>query len=292
MGDWRMIRVDARAKINLSLDILGKRPDNYHDVAMVMQSVALSDVLTFREQAKGTGIQLISNIPGLPTSERNLAYKAAELVMKKFAVQQGLYIDMIKRIPIAAGLAGGSTDAAAVLIALNEMWNLGLKTNELCALGAQIGSDVPFCIQGGTMLAKGRGEILEKLPAMPECFVILAKPQVRVSTAWAYQNFKADNVNEWPDTDAMIAALSKGDLEAIGKQLCNVLESVTISRYNEIATLKRLMGKYGAFASLMSGSGPTVFGLVDDEDRAEYIVEKLSERDNVQVILTKTVMGN
>ena len=142
------------------------------------------------------------------------------------------------------------------------------------------------------MLAKGRGEILEKLPAMPECFVILAKPQVRVSTAWAYQNFKADNVNEWPDTDAMIAALSKGDLEAIGKQLCNVLESVTISRYNEIATLKRLMGKYGAFASLMSGSGPTVFGLVDDEDRAEYIVEKLSERDNVQVILTKTVMGN
>lgn len=287
-----MIRVDARAKINLSLDILGKRPDNYHDVAMVMQSVALSDVLTFREQAKGTGIQLISNIPGLPTSERNLAYKAAELVMKKFAVQQGLYIDLIKRIPIAAGLAGGSTDAAAVLIALNEMWNLGLKTNELCALGAQIGSDVSFCIQGGTMLAKGRGEILEKLPAMPECFVILAKPQVRVSTAWAYQNFKADNVNEWPDTDAMIAALGKGDLEAIGKQLCNVLESVTISRYNEIATLKRLMGKYGAFASLMSGSGPTVFGLVDDEDRAEYIVEKLSERDNVQVILTKTVMGN
>ena len=292
MGDWRMIRVDARAKINLSLDILGKRPDNYHDVAMVMQSVALSDVLTFREQAKGTGIQLISNIPGLPTSERNLAYKAAELVMKKFAVQQGLYIDLIKRIPIAAGLAGGSTDAAAVLIALNEMWNLGLKTNELCALGAQIGSDVPFCIQGGTMLAKGRGEILEKLPAMPECFVVLAKPQVRVSTAWAYQNFKADNVNEWPDTDAMIAALGKGDLEAIGKQLCNVLESVTISRYNEIAMLKRLMGKYGAFASLMSGSGPTVFGLVDDEDRAEYIVEKLSERDNVQVILTKTVMGN
>ena len=287
-----MIRIDARAKINLSLDILGKRQDNYHDVMMIMQSVELSDVLTFREQEKEAGIQVISNIPGLPSAERNLAYKAAALVMETFKLDKGLYIDLTKRIPIAAGLAGGSTDAAAVLVALNEMWNLGLKAPDLCALGEQIGSDVPFCIQGGTMLAKGRGEILEKLSTMPECFVILAKPQASVSTAWAYQNFKADNVEEWPDTDAVIAALKNGDLEGICKHLCNVLESVTIPAHNEIAHLKRLMCKHGALASLMSGSGPTVFGLVDDEEKAEYIVEKLSDIDNVQVILTKTVSEN
>lgn len=287
-----MLTVDARAKINLTLDILGKRPDHYHEVAMVMQQIELSDVLTVRLGAKGEGIQLISDVPGLPNVECNLAYKAAKLVMDKFAVRQGVYMELTKRIPIAAGLAGGSSDAAAVILAFNELFALGLNDDELCALGAEIGSDVPFCMKGGTMLATGRGEILERLPAMPPCYVILAKPQVSISTAWAYQNYNAASVNVHPQNTEIIKCLRKGDLQSIGKLLCNVLESVTIKEHAEIAMIKQMMLEHGAMASLMSGSGPTVFGLTPDEDKAKYIVKKLECLPNTQVILTKTVCGD
>jgi len=287
-----MLTVDARAKINLTLDILGKRPDKYHEVAMVMQQIELSDILTFRLGLKGDGITLLSDIPGLPNVERNLAYKAAKLVIDKFAIQQGVYMELTKRIPIAAGLAGGSTDAAAVIVALNELFNLGLRVDELCELGAEIGSDVPFCIRGGTMLATGRGEILKPLPAMPACYVVLAKPQVSISTAWAYQNYNAESVNVHPQNTEIIKCLAQGDLQSIGKLLCNVLESVTIKEYAEIAMIKELMLQHGAMASLMSGSGPTVFGLTPDEEKAKYIVKKLEDLCNTQVILTKTVCGD
>jgi len=287
-----MLTVDARAKINLTLDILGKRPDNYHEVAMVMQQIELSDVLDVRLGAKGDGINLISDIPGLPNVERNLAYKAAKLVVDKFAIQQGIHMELTKRIPIAAGLAGGSSDAAAVIVALNEMFNLGLKVDELCELGAEIGSDVPFCMQGGTMLATGRGEILKPLPAMPACYVVLAKPQVSISTAWAYQNYNAKSVIVHPQNTEIIKCLKQGDLQSISKLLCNVLESVTIKEHAEIAMIKELMLQHGAMASLMSGSGPTVFGLTPDEDKAKYIVKKLEDLSNTQVILTKTVCGD
>lgn len=284
-----MMTVDARAKINLTLDILGKRPDGYHEVAMVMQQVELSDVLKFREEPKGAGINLISDLPGLPLVERNLAYKAAKLIMDKFNIAQGVYIELTKRIPIAAGLAGGSTDAAAVLVSINEMFHLGLNMAELCALGAEIGSDVPFCIQGGTMLATGRGEILKPLPPMPECHVILAKPQVNVSTAWAYQNYRGEKVKKHPETEKIMQCLAQEDLTGIGNLLCNVLESVTLEKHADIAMLKQLMIHHGAMASLMSGSGPTVFGLTPDEERAAYIAGKLQELTAAKVILTKTV---
>lgn len=287
-----MFSVDAQAKINLTLDITGKRPDDYHEVAMVMQAIALSDQIKFAETAKSRGIMLRTNVPGLPCGERNLAYRAAQLFLDKFAIKQGVSIELTKNIPIAAGLAGGSTDAAAVLTSLNQLFGIGLTEEELCQMGAALGSDVPFCIQGGTKLATGRGEVLQSLPSMPECYVILAKPPVKVSTAWAYQNYQAAKVSEHPDTAGIILCLEKRDLTGIGQLLCNVLESVTISRHAEIARLKRLMLKQGAMASLMSGSGPTVFGLTPDPQKAAYIVEKLRTLTSAQVILTKTVCGN
>lgn len=287
-----MLTLNARAKINLTLDILGKRPDNYHEVKMVMQQIELSDIVKLREGPVGTGINLISDVPGLPSVERNLAYKAAKLLVDEFAIKQGIYMEVTKRIPIAAGLAGGSTDAASVLTGMNEMFNLGLKTEQLCELGARIGSDVPFCIRGGTMLATGRGEILQPLPAMPECYVVLAKPQVEVSTAWAYQQYDAMETVQHPNTEDVITCLQQSDLKGIANLLCNVLESVTIKEYKEIELIKQLMTHHGALASMMSGSGPTVFGLVDDADKAEYIAEKLEALENVQVILTKTVCGD
>lgn len=287
-----MLSIEARAKINLTLDILGKRSDGYHEVEMVMQAIALSDTLKFRETPVGAGVQLACDLPGLPGAERNLAYRAAKLVLERFHIRQGVAIELKKRIPIAAGLAGGSTDAAAAIIALNDLFKLGLDADALCALGAEIGSDVAFCVRGGTMLAKGRGELLSPLPAMRQCWAILAKPQVRVSTAWAYQNYRPENVKQRPNTARIITYLENGDFEGIGKSLCNVLESVTIHRHPEIAALKRQMREHGASASLMSGSGPTVFGLTPDEERARYIAARLSDLEKVRVILTKTVQSD
>lgn len=288
MGDW-MITAKARAKINLTLDILGKRPDGYHEVSMVMQQLELSDTLRFHERPKGSGIQLLSDLPGFLPPEKNLAYKAARLIMETHKVSQGVRIELAKRIPIAAGLAGGSADAAAALNALNGLFCLGLGMEELCALGAQIGSDVPFCLRGGTMLATGRGEVLKRLPPMPVCHVVLAKPRARVSTAWAYQNYRAAAVKKRPETERVIGCLTAGDLAGVGALLCNVLESVTIKAHADIAALKDLMIQNGALASLMSGSGPTVFGLTPDEERALYIAEKLRALTEAQVFVTKTV---
>lgn len=287
MGDFMLI-IDACAKINLTLDILGKRPDGYHEVVMVMQQLELSDVLKLREGPKGTGINLISDVPGLPSVERNLAYKAAKLLVDAFKIEQGVYMDLTKRIPIAAGLAGGSADAAAVLVSMNALFDLGMRMEELCAMGAQIGSDVPFCIQGKTALATGRGEQIRQLTQMPPCYVVLATPQVSVSTAWAYQNYRSEDVKRRPETEKILQCLQKEDLTGIGNLLCNVLESVTMKQYADIAMLKQLMLHHGAMASLMSGSGPTVFGLTPDEDRAEYIADKLGELTAANVILTKT----
>lgn len=287
-----MLTVDARAKINLTLDILGKRPDQYHEVSMVMQQIELADQLKVRLSSKAEGIQLISDVPGVIRVEHNLAYKAAKLMVDRFKLTQGIHMELTKRIPVAAGLAGGSADAAAVILALNQLFSLGLDDDELCELGAQVGSDVPFCMRGGTMLATGRGEVLERLADMPVCYVILAKPQISISTAWAYQNYNALSVNAHPKTTEIIECLTQGDLQNISKLLCNVLESVTMEEHAEIERLKQLMLQHGALASLMSGSGPTVFGITPDQERAAYIAEKLKGLDKTQIFLTKTVCGS
>lgn len=285
-----MLTIEARAKVNLTLDILGKRADGYHEVEMVMQSLDLSDSLTFRRQE--TGITLLGNVPGLPEDARNLVYQAADLLKRRFGVREGIFIEITKRIPIAAGLGGGSSDAAAALVGLNEYWNLGLEPDVLCALGAKIGSDVPFCIEGGTMLARGRGEILEKLAPLPPCYIVLAKPQASVSTAWVYQKYQPEKVGSHPDTKGIIHCLQRGDLAGVCARLSNVLESVTVEKYEEISVLKKRMRDLGAQASLMSGSGPTVFAVTPDEERASYIARKMSDDLNhVQIILTKAAAG-
>ncbi len=282
-----MVRVHGNAKINLTLDILGKREDGYHEVAMVMQSIGLHDTVELERTEKG--ISLAVDVPGLEADERNLAWKAAALMRERFHLEGGVHIRLAKRIPIAAGLAGGSTDAAAVLRGMDELYGLEIPEDELCRLGAELGSDIPFCILGGTMLATGRGEMLKRLPDLPEMPVVLVKPRISVSTAWAYQNYDAHGAERHPDNEAIQRAIAAGDREAVAKLLCNVLESVTIKRYQEIARYKQMLLEQGAMASMMSGSGPTVFALARSGEQAEDMAAFLRESVDAEIFVTKTV---
>ena len=282
-----MVRVHGNAKINLTLDILGKREDGYHEVAMVMQSIGLHDTVELERTEKG--ISLAVDVPGLEADERNLAWKAAALMRERFHLEGGVHIRLAKRIPIAAGLAGGSTDAAAVLRGMDELYGLEIPEDELCRLGAELGSDIPFCILGGTMLATGRGEMLKRLPDLPEMPVVLVKPRISVSTAWAYQNYDAHGAERHPDNEAIQRAIAAGDREAVAKLLCNVLESVTIKKYQEIARYKQMLLEQGAMASMMSGSGPTVFALARSGEQAEDMAAFLRESVDAEIFVTQTV---
>ena len=283
-----LVTIDANAKINLTLDILGKRTDGYHEVAMVMQEISLAD--TLRLERAQAGIHLRLDVPGLPADHRNLAWRAARLIMETYSLNDGVRIELQKRIPIAAGLAGGSADAAGVLRGMNELFGLGLSVEELCALGAQLGSDIPFCIMGGTMRATGRGEVLRRLPPLPECFVVLAKPPISVSTAWAYQNYDLLGAEKHPDNEAIQKQIAAKDIKAVSRLLCNVLESVTIKKHKEIDGYKKLMDDNGAMASMMSGSGPTVFALADTEQTAAAIADAVKRATEAAVFVVKTVI--
>lgn len=282
-----VLTVKAYAKVNLALDIIGKRQDGYHEVAMIMQSIDLADTVSFTEQ--DGDITVMANIPALACDETNLAYRAAALLKREFSIKAGVNIALTKTIPMAAGLAGGSADAAAVLTGLNHMWGLKLSGDKLAELGAALGSDVPFCLRGGTMLASGRGEILRRLPNLPECYVVLAKPDISVSTAWAYGNFSQDKAGRRPAIENMIGCLKSGDLAGIAQRLCNVLESVTIAAHPVIGYLKQTMLDCGLMASLMSGSGPTVFGLTPDAETAQAAARELRSINNAEVFIAKTV---
>lgn len=268
-----MLYEKAPAKINLTLDVLYKRPDNFHEVEMVMTTVDLADRISLRTIEQGQ-IVIKTSDSFIPNDRRNLAYQAAEIVMKKYNITEGVEITIEKSIPAAAGLAGGSSDAAATLRGVNRLWKLGLSMDELAQLGAQIGSDIPFCVHGGTALATGRGEKIEKLPSPPNCWVILAKPAISVSTASVYGAFNIENVAH-PNTTAMIDALAAKDYRKMCQTLENALESVTMSLYPEVHMLKEQMIKFGADAALMSGSGPTVFGFVDSESRVSRVYNGL-----------------
>jgi 4-diphosphocytidyl-2-C-methyl-D-erythritol kinase len=265
--------VKAPAKINLSLDVLHKRPDGYHEVKMVMTTIDLADRIELIPQKDDT-IQIISQNRFVPDDHRNLAYQAAKLLKDTFAIKQGIAISIKKNIPVAAGLAGGSSDAAATLRGLNKLWNLGLTLDELAELGAQIGSDVSFCVYGGTAIATGRGEKITPIPSPPPCWVILAKPAIGVSTAEVYRNLKVDEIQH-PDVDGMIEAIQRQDYAAICKLVGNVLEEVTLKMHPEVAHIKEQMKRFGADAVLMSGSGPTVFGLVQHDSRLQRIYNGL-----------------
>lgn len=268
-----MLYVKAPAKINLTLDVLYKRPDNFHEVEMIMTTVDLADRIGLENRQDGL-IKIVSADRFVPDDNRNFAYQAAQLLKDLYNIENGVTITIEKEIPIAAGLAGGSSDAAATLRGLNELWNLNLSVDELAELGAKIGSDVSFCVYGGTALATGRGEKIQEIEAPPACWVVLAKPKIGVSTAEIYGGLKVDEITH-PTTANMLKAIETNDYELMCKSLGNVLESVTLKLYPEVETIKEQMRRFGADAVLMSGSGPTVFGLVDTEARVNRIYNGL-----------------
>lgn len=270
------LSLKAYGKINLGLDVLRRREDGYHDVRMIMQTVGIFDRvdLIWKEEP---GIQVETNLYYLPTNENNLVYKAAKLLMDEFQVQEGLLIRLRKFIPVAAGMAGGSSDAAAVLFGINKMFRLGLTTEELMQRGVKIGADVPYCILRGTALSEGIGEVLTSLPPVPQCQVLVAKPGINVSTKFVYENLHANDLRpeQHPDIDGMIRAIKAQDLQGIADKLGNVLETVTVKEYPVIQEIKDKMVEFGAIGSLMSGSGPTVFGLFTNPKAAQQAYEEL-----------------
>lgn len=269
-----MIHVEkAPAKINLSLDVLYKREDGFHEVEMIMTTVDLADRV-YLKPIETNEIKIVSQSRYIPNDNRNLAYQAADLLKRKCNVNHGVEIEIEKNIPVAAGLAGGSSDAAATLRGLNKLWNLGLSLDELAEMGAEIGSDVSFCVYGGTALATGRGEKIKHIQAPPNCWVVLAKPTIGVSTADVYKNLETKNISH-PDIKAMLRAIENQNYKDICETMGNVLESVTLKKYPEVQHIKTQMEKFGADAVLMSGSGPTVFGLVEHETRMHRICNGL-----------------
>lgn len=270
------IKLKARAKINLGLDVLRKREDGYHEVRMIMQTIPLYDKLTIRP-AEDEQIHIRTNRHFLPTGEDNLVYRAAKLLMDEFQIRQGVEIELAKYIPVAAGMAGGSSDAAAMLVGMNKLFDLGLSTEQLMERGVKIGADVPFCVMRGTALAEGIGEKLTPLPSMPKCHILIAKPGIHVSTKFVYGNLRAGELEEHPDIDGQIEALKRGDLQELARLMGNVLETVTIPEYPVIRQIKDTMKEYGALNAMMSGSGPTVFGLFEEELAAQEAYRVLGE---------------
>jgi 4-diphosphocytidyl-2-C-methyl-D-erythritol kinase len=264
----------APAKINLMLDVLHKRPDGYHEVEMVMTMVDLADRLEMSDLPRDT-IIISSQAGYIPLDEKNLAFQAARLIKERYEVRSGVYIHLDKHIPVAAGLAGGSSDAAATLRGLNRLWNLNISDEELRLLGAELGSDVPFCVTGGTALATGRGEVLTPLENPPQCWVILAKLPINVSTADVYGTFRVEQVDQHPSARQMIEAINRHSFSEVCEQLGNVLEDVTFKLHPEVRQLKEAMIRLGADGVLMSGSGPTVFGLVSKEAKVARIYNGL-----------------
>ncbi|QUG43812.1 4-(cytidine 5'-diphospho)-2-C-methyl-D-erythritol kinase [Psychrobacillus sp. INOP01] len=268
-----MYYVKAPAKINLTLDVLHKRPDGYHEVEMIMTTVDLADRIGLEVREDGA-IHILSVDRFVPNDHRNLAYQAAKILKDIYRVKKGVSITIEKNIPVAAGLAGGSSDAAATLKGLNIIWELGLSLDELAEIGTKIGSDVAFCVYGGTALATGRGERIQELPSPANCWIILAKPTLGVSTADIYGNLKVNEIKH-PNTAQMIESIQQKDFDLMCASVGNVLEDVTLKLYPEVAGLKEQMKKFGADAVLMSGSGPTVFGIVDQETRVHRIYNGL-----------------
>ncbi len=258
----------AYAKINLGLDVTGVREDGYHIVKMIMQNVDLYDTLTFEDNDSGE-IVLTASTDKIETDERNLICKVARQLKDKFDVKQGVTMHLVKRIPVAAGMAGGSTDGAAAYLALNELWGLNLRKKELCELAVSLGADIPYCIIGGTALAEGIGEELTAISDMPTCHLVIAKPAIDVSTGWVYKELDSREGIKHPDIDGIKAAIEEGNLNKMCALIGNVLEEVTASKYKEVGQLEEILRKEGAVGAFMTGSGPTVFGVFDKKDAAE-----------------------
>ena len=267
----------ALAKINLGLDVLGRRENGYHDVRMVMQSVYLYDNVRL-EAREEPGIELSSNLYYLPDDSGNIAYKAAQMMIEEFHLEGGVRITLDKHIPVAAGMAGGSSNAAAVLFGMNRLFGLELTRQELMERGVQLGADVPYCILRGTVLAEGIGEKLTVLPSIPKCAVLIAKPPVSVSTRVVYEALDSKEIVKHPDIDGLIRALEEGSLKHAAACMGNVLEDVTIPKYPVIREIKQEMMEAGALNAVMSGSGPTVFGLFENKIKARNAQERIRRK--------------
>lgn len=274
----RQIELKALAKINLGLDVLGKRENGYHDVRMIMQSIYLYDDVKI-ERKTAPGIELSSNLFFLPTGDGNIAYKAAQMLIEEFGIEEGVRITLHKHIPVAAGMAGGSSNAAAVLFGMNRLFGLKLSRQELMERGVKLGADVPYCIMRGTVLAEGIGEELKELPAMPKCTVLIAKPPISVSTKVVYEALDACEIVRHPDIDGLMEALEKENLREVAAHMGNVLEDVTIPMHPEITEIKQVMKDCGALNAMMSGSGPTVFGLFENKMAARKAQRVIRQKE-------------
>lgn len=291
MGSNNDISLKALAKINLGLDVVRRREDGYHEVRMIMQTIHLYDRLDIKRTQEPV-IQIQTNLSFLPVNENNLIYKAAKLLMDEFSITDGVSVKLDKRIPVAAGMAGGSTDAAAMLIGVNRLFSLGLTKRQLMERGVQIGADVPYCIMRGTALAEGIGEALSPLPPMVKCPVLIAKPSISVSTKFVYQNLKLDDTTIHPDIDRLIDDIKAKNLHDIAAHMGNVLETVTIPNYPVIDEIKKHMLSNGAVGAMMSGSGPTVFGLFDDEDTAKKAYKAMRSSHLARQVYLTSVYNN
>lgn len=285
------ISLKALAKINLGLDVVRRREDGYHEVRMVMQTIHLFDRLNI-EKTKKAGISIKTNLSFLPVNENNLIYKAGKLLVDEFNITEGVSVELDKRIPVAAGMAGGSTDAAAMLYGMNKIFDLGLSMQELKDRGVKIGADVPYCLMRGTALAEGIGEKLKSLPPMIKCPVLIAKPQISVSTKFVYENLRLDENTVHPDIDALIQDIKDKDLHEVCNHMGNVLETVTIPNYPIIDEIKKKMMSNGAIGAMMSGSGPTVFGLFEDEETAKKAYKEMKKSELAKQVYLTDIYNN
>jgi 4-diphosphocytidyl-2-C-methyl-D-erythritol kinase len=281
------INLKAYAKINLGLDVVRKREDGYHEVRMIMQTINLYDKLTMNK-INDSLIKVKTNLHYLPTDENNLVYKAAALIRNEFSITQGIYINLEKKIPVAAGMAGGSSDAAATLIGMNYLFDLKLTKQELMNMALKLGADVPYCVLKGTALSEGIGEILTPLPEFPECHILIVKPPINVSTKYVYENLHLDSDTIHPDINGILKSIEQKDLYGAVKLFGNVLETVTEKEYPVIRDIKEKILDFGAIGTLMSGSGPTVFGIFDNVKTAEKAFYQFKVGDmGKQVYLTE-----
>ena len=285
------MRLQAFAKINLGLDVLGKREDGYHEVRMIMQTIRMYDQLDMRKSVE-PGIHLTTNKKYIPVDENNLVWRAAKLMMDTCGIMEGVSIHLHKVIPVAAGMAGGSSDAAATLVGMNRLFHCGLSKEKLMELGVQIGADVPYCVLRGTALAEGIGEKLTVLPPMPDCWILIGKPGISVSTKYVYTTLDLNTNTVHPDIDGMKKALEDGNLYGITERMGNVLQDVTIPAYLEVERIKEQMKTLGAVNAMMSGSGPTVFGIFDNEEKAQEACQKLRESGLCQQVFLTVPFNN
>jgi 4-diphosphocytidyl-2-C-methyl-D-erythritol kinase len=284
------INIKARAKINISLDVVSKRDDGYHNVKMIMQTINLFDKINFKK-IRNDEIKIKTNLSFLPVNEKNLVYKVIQEIKNKYSIKTGVFVDLYKVIPVAAGLAGGSSDAAAAIVGMNKIFNLNLSMDEMMSIGVKYGADIPYCLLRGTALSEGIGEELTMLNNFPKAYVVVAKPNINVSTAFVYGNLDLDNIKERPNTEKIIEGINNGDIKQICDNMCNVLETVTVKKYPIINEIKQYMLDNGAVGSIMSGSGPSVFGIFNDKKKAYNVAHKIKVNNIAKFVYTTTIFN-